>query len=174
MTLRPYKSCDAKTIEKWLQDKDVFLKWGGLLIGEYPINAAMIDSKYRSENGGCEEEDNFYPWVFCDDENRVVGQFIMRYMEGNHKCIRFGWVVVDDTIRGKGYGYQMLQAGLRYAFEFLEADKVTLGVFEQNDPAHNCYKRVGFHDVKVAPGEPWNVIEMEITKEEFRKNRKRM
>ena len=77
--------------------------------------------------------------------------------------------MVDDTIRGKGYGYQMLQAGLRYAFEFLEAYRVTIGVFEQNDPAYNCYKRVGFHDVKVAPGEPWNVIEMEITKEEFRK-----
>lgn len=27
MRLRPYKSCDAKTIEKWINDKGVFQKF---------------------------------------------------------------------------------------------------------------------------------------------------
>ena len=29
LRLRPYKSCDAETIEKWIRDEDVFKKWDG-------------------------------------------------------------------------------------------------------------------------------------------------
>ena len=77
--LRPYKRCDSKIIEKWIQDKDVFMRWGGERFGEFPISAEIIDEKYSLNNGDCAEEDNFYPWVALDDENRVVGHFIMRY-----------------------------------------------------------------------------------------------
>ena len=31
LRLRPYKSCDAKIIEKWIRNKDVFTKWGGTI-----------------------------------------------------------------------------------------------------------------------------------------------
>ena len=162
LRLRPYKSCDAERIAGWLQDEDIFLKWGGKLFGDYPITAQMIDDKYNRQNGGCDEPDNFYPWVALNDDGTVVGHFIMRYLHGDPRCIRFGWVVVDDTIRGKGYGAQMLRAGLRYAFEILGAERVTLGVFEGNERAHKCYRSVGFVDYETRPGDPWNVIEMEI------------
>ena len=162
LRLRPYKSCDAEKIAGWLKDEDIFLKWGGKLFGNYPITAEMVDDKYIKQNGGCTEPDNFYPWVALDDDGAVVGHFIMRYINGDKRCIRFGWVIVDDTIRGKGYGAQMLRAGLRYAFEILGAERVTLGVFEGNERAHKCYRSVGFVDYETRPGDPWNVIEMEI------------
>ena len=127
------KRCDSKIIEKWIQDKDVFMRWGGERFGEFPISAEIIDEKYSLNNGDCAEEDNFYPWVALDDENRVVGHFIMRYLHGDNKLLRFGWVIVDDTRRGKGYGTGMLQKGLQYAFDILGADRVTIGVFENNE-----------------------------------------
>ena len=43
LKLRPYKSCDAQAIEKWIQDKDVFTIWGGERFGDYPITAEIID-----------------------------------------------------------------------------------------------------------------------------------
>ena len=58
LRLRPYKSCDAEIIEKWIRDEDVFLKWGGLLFGEFPISATTIDEKYRLHNGDCKEPFN--------------------------------------------------------------------------------------------------------------------
>ncbi len=164
LRLRPYKSCDAEKISEWVKDRDVFMKWGGLLFGEFPINAGIIDDKYRLQNGGCTESDNFYPWIAFDDENGVVGHFIMRYINGDNRILRFGWVVVDDKIRGKGYGTEMLRLGLKYAFEILNADVVTIGVYENNDRAHNCYKKLGFTDKEIVEKEPWNVIEMEIKK----------
>lgn len=164
--LRQYKSSDAVKIAEWVKDKDAFLKWGGELFGEFPISAETIDEKYRLNNGDCKEPDNFYPWIVFD-ENGVFGHFIMRYLHGDNKILRFGWVVVDDSIRGKGYGTQMLQVGLKYAFEILGVDVVTIGVFENNELAHKCYKKVGFIDKEIVSKQLWNVIEMEIKKEDW-------
>lgn len=163
LRLRPYKSCDAKIIESWIQDEDVFLKWGGDHFGDFPISARIIDDKYRLDNGDCKEEDNFYPWTAVDEEDNVVGHFIMRYLQGNPKLLRFGWVIVDGTIRGKGYGTKMLVLGLKYAFEILGVDKITIGVLENNEIAHQCYKKVGFKDKSVVN----NIIEMEISRYDY-------
>ncbi len=168
LRLRPYKSCDSGIIEKWIQDKDVFMKWGGERFGEFPISARIIDDKYTLNNGDCAEEDNFYPWIAFDEENNVVGHFIMRYLHGNNRLLRFGWVIVDSSQRGKGYGTEMLRIGLKYAFDILGADKVTIGVFESNESAHKCYRKVGFKDVKIVSGEPWNIIEMAIERDSER------
>ena len=167
MRLRPYKCCDAEIIAKWVQNEDVFHKWGGDRFGRYPIDAGMIDEKYSRNNGDCTEPDNFYPWVVVDDDNTVVGHFIMRYTGGDPKQLRFGWVIIDESVRGRGYGKQMLTLGVKYAFEILGAVKITIGVFENNDLAHRCYRKVGFTDSHVMESEPWNVVEMEITKEYY-------
>lgn len=167
LRLRQYKSCDSEKIAEWIKDKNVFLKWGGKLFGDFSIAPKVIDNKYRLNNGDCVEEDNFYPWTAFDDENGVVGHFIMRYINGDNKILRFGWVVVDNTLRGKGYGKQMLSMGLKYAFEILGVDKVTIGVFENNDSAYNCYKAVGFVKTEIVDNEPWKVIEMEINKKDY-------
>ena len=76
-------------------------------------------------------------------------------------------MVVDNTLRGNGYGKKMLKAGLKYAFEILDVDKVTIGVFENNASAYNCYKAIGFVKTEIVEKEPWNVIEMEINKNDY-------
>lgn len=167
LRLRPYKQNDSKTIAEWLKEEDVFLKWGGKLFGDFPISAEIIDEKYRNKNGGCEESDNFYPWVAIDEENNVVGHFIMRYLHGDNRIIRFGWVIVDDKKRGKGYGKQMLQSGLKYAFEIMDAKEINLGVFVNNEPAHHCYKAAGFRDSEIREGNPWQVMEMVMHREDY-------
>ena len=93
--LRPYKSSDSELIAKWVSSEDAFLKWGGLLFGNFPINAEIIDKKYREKNGDCTEPDNFYPWMAMDDEDRVIGHFIMRYIGGDKRVLRFGWVATS-------------------------------------------------------------------------------
>ena len=162
--LRPYKSCDSEVIAEWIKDENVFRKWGGERFGNYPITASTIDEKYRNDNGDCVETDNFFPWTAIDDDGRTVGHFIMRYTDGDNKQLRFGWVIVDDKHRGKGYGKQMLMLWLKYAFDIFKVDRVTIGVFENNESAYMCYKKVGFIEKKIVKGEPWNIKEMEIYK----------
>ena len=87
--IRPYKPCDAAHIVPWLADKTVFQLWGGERFGSYPLTIDKMNRKYQNDNGDCAEEDNFYPFTAFDGET-VVGHFIMRYLGGDRKRLRFG------------------------------------------------------------------------------------
>lgn len=173
--LRPYKKCDAKKIVTWCKDENTYLKWGGDHFGNFPITDNIMNDKYFNHNGDCKEEDNFYPMTAVD-ESGAVGHFIMRYLHGDNRILRFGWVIVDDSKRGMGYGKEMLSLGLKYAFEILNVSKVTIGVFENNISAFGCYKKVGFRKIEMEEeefamihGQKWNIIELEITEEDYYK-----
>lgn len=168
MRLRPYKKCDAKTIVTWCKDEISFRKWSSDRWDSFPLTEADMNKKYVDHNGDCIEEDNFFPMT-AFDESGVVGHLIMRFTDEKKTILRFGFVIVDDSKRGMGYGKEMLQLALQYAFEILKAEKVTLGVFDNNMPAYFCYKSVGFTDVKMEKaeacelcGETWNILELEL------------
>lgn len=171
--LRPYKKEDAKTIISWCEDETVFRKWTSNRYNTYPITEKDINHKYLDCNGDCTEYDNFYPMIACD-ESGIVGHFTIRYVGGNHKILRVGFVIVDSKKRGHGYGKKMIQLALDYAFRIGGAEQVTLGVFENNKPAYCCYKAAGFHDVQMKQekicelfGEKWRIFELAINKNDY-------
>ena len=65
----------------------------------------------------------------------------------------------------------MLELAIRYAFDILRVEKITLGVFENNEPAYRCYRAAGFQDVPgderacyMIENEAWSCREMELTR----------
>lgn len=170
LKLRPYKPQDAEIITSWIKDERALRLWSADRFGEYPVTASDMNYKYLECNGDCEEPDNFYPLTAVSKEG-IVGHLILRYMDKEQKTIRIGFVIVDDTRRGCGYGKRMIQMAIRYAFDMLQAEKVTLGVFENNPSAYYCYKAAGFKEIEMEKkiilellGEQWNCIEMEVTR----------
>ena len=168
LRLRPYKPCDAKKIVTWCKDEFVFRQWGADRWESYPLTPEAMNKKYIEYNGDCVEEDNFYPMTLVDG-TEVVGHLILRFTDKEQQTIRFGFVIVDEERRGKGYGKQMLLLAKKYAFEILKANKITLGVFENNPAAYYCYKAVGFNAIQAEEeiyydvlGEKWRCIEMEV------------
>ena len=134
LRLRLYKPSDAETILKWIKDEDAFRKWSTDRYDHYPITAADMNHKYIDCNGDCAEPDNFYPMT-AFDESGIVGHLILRYTDKENDVLRIGFVFVDDSKRGMGYGKQMIQLALRFAFDVMKAKKVTLGVLENNPGA---------------------------------------
>lgn len=174
--LRPYKPCDADEIVSWIKDDSTYMQWSGGRFGSFPITADDIDFKYQ-KNGGCSESDNFYPFT-AFDENGLVGHLIMRYLNGDNKILRFGWVIVNDAKRGQGFGKQILELALKFAFEILKVEKVTIRVHEDNLLAYHCYKTVGFAEDTTANveydevhGRKVRLIELKISATEFSKNK---
>lgn len=170
LRLRQYKPCDADCIASWIRDEETFRKWSAGRFGDFPITGADINGKYIGHNGDCIEHDNFYPMT-AFDESGAKGHLILRYTDAEKKVIRFGFVIVADSKRGKGYGTQMLALAQKYAFEIFGAEKITLGVFADNTPAYHCYKAAGFRETGEElscelPGGR-RIVEMEITKEEW-------
>ena len=157
LRLRPYKPCDAEKIVAWCRNEDTFHKWGGDHFGAYPIHAEIMNHVYYEKNGNCMEKDNFYPMT-AFDEDGICGHFIMRYIHGDNRVIRFGWVIIAPERRGKGYGKEMLSMGIQLAREIYRADKLSIGVFVDNDSARHCYASVGFRETETVNG----IIEMEL------------
>ncbi|MEE0967555.1 MAG: GNAT family protein [Bacilli bacterium] len=166
LRLRPYKKCDAKRIVSWIKDEISFRKWCADRYNKYPINENDINSYYST----MEDLDTFFPMT-AFDETGIVGHLIMRFIDENKKILRFGFIIVDDKKRGQGYGKEMLQLSIKYAFEILKIQKITLGVFDNNKSAYYCYKAIGFQDVKLEDNEyyhilneDWKCLELEIRK----------
>lgn len=164
LRLRPYKSCDAKYIVSWIKDEISFRKWCADRYEHYPITGEDMNQYYESF-----KEDDILYQMTAFDETGIVGHLTMRFTDENKQILRFGFVIVDDHKRRKGYGKEMLSLALKYAFEILKVQKVTLGVFENNLPAIYCYQSVGFCQVPTMEtesypilGEYWDCIEMEI------------
>ena len=113
-----------------------------------------------------------FPFTAIDDEGKVVGHIMLRYPDSSKTVIRFGFVIVDDNLRGKGYGKQMLQLAIEKAKNEFGAKMITLGVFDNNPSAFHCYESVGFKvigtDSYLIDGEEWTGKEMEIKIEKMK------
>ncbi len=108
-------------------------------------------------------------YVATENNGRPVGFFCYSVNpEDNLGFLKF--IVVDGTKRGKGYGKEMLNLALRYAFEITGADAVQLNVFDENPSAKQCYEKVGFVQKKteqnalVYKGELWSRCRMVVSK----------
>ncbi|MBO5452269.1 MAG: GNAT family N-acetyltransferase [Lachnospiraceae bacterium] len=162
LRVRPYRKDDAKTIVTWCKDEETFYKWTAGIMGKYPLTIQRLEEA----TCGRIDNDRYFPFVAVDDEH-VVGFFILRHPGEVNDELRFGFVIVDPQIRGKGYGKKMLQLGLKFAFEVYGVTKVSLGVFENNPNAYHCYHAVGFRETgeeewyEMGDGK-WKCIEMEI------------
>lgn len=163
LRLRPYKACDAQTITKWFQDEYAFRQWSADRYGNYPITPEDMNAYYDGDR----ENERIWGMTMFDDSG-IVGHFTMRYPDDcSFEEIRLGFVIIDDKKRGRGYGKEMLSLAIRYAFDFVKVRKISLGVFENNTAAINCYRSCGFQEVKLETtesyccmDESWNCMEM--------------
>lgn len=166
--LRPYKPCDAGKVVSWIIDEKAFYQWSAGRMGTYPLTEARLNDHYAAE-----AENPRYWTMTAYDDGGAVGQLIMRLPDPASRMMRFGFIMVDSSKRGKGYGKKMLRLAADYAFTFTEAETITLGVFANNPAARYCYEAVGFEHrpeldtIYPINGEEWLCLEMELTRERF-------
>ena len=126
MTLRPFSINDAETILSWCKDKHAFRLWSADRYKDFPAKPEEMKKQYEGEN--------MYPLTAVVGET-IVGHILLRFPSEDKSVIRFGFVIVDDSKRGEGYGKQMLRLAIDYAQQELGAQKITLGVFCDNQSA---------------------------------------
>ena len=140
--LRPYKPSDAHKVLQWWDgtDEEAFVMWSNGAF-TYPLTIEQLDQFFEQ---WCLKEENGWLMTALNEEGTPVGQFIMRLVDFEKNSVRLGYIVVDPTARGKGYGKKMMVKALQYAFDVLGMERVSLGVFENNPQAKACYETVGF------------------------------
>lgn len=162
LRLRPFRRNDAKDIVTWTSEPEEFYKWSAGILGEYPVT----EERMLEATSGRDFNEGYFPFV-AFDEDGLVGFFTLRVPGDDNRTLRFGYVILAPSKRGRGYGKEMLSLGLKFAFDVYGADTVSLGVFDNNAQAYNCYSGLGFcengtrieYDIY---GNNWVDIEMEI------------
>ena len=157
MTLRPFLSDDAATILSWCKDKHAFRLWSADRYKDFPAKPEEMIEQYNGNN--------MYPLTAVVGKE-IIGHILLRFPSEDKSVIRFGFVIVDDSKRSKGYGKQLLRLAIDYAKQKLGARNITLGVFDNNPSAIHCYESVGFvvtgTDTYAIDGEEWTEKEMEL------------
>ena len=163
MVLRDFRQEDAPIIAGWLKSEEELYKWSADRFNKYPLSGDDINENYAPQIG----TGRFIPLTALDDNGEVIGHFIIRYPRvDDDSSVRFGFVILDPSFRGKGYGKEMLRLGVEYVREHLSVSRIDLGVFENNSGARHCYEAVGFREYGrrecEMPIGSWNCIDMEL------------
>lgn len=138
MRIRPYLNKDFETISKWITDERSHALWCANLI-PYPLEKSSFDSLLLEIENRFQDS----PFVATTDDGKVVGFFCFSVnLDTNEGMLKF--VVIDNAIRNKGYGNEMIKLAVKYAFEIEKADAVQLNVFSENPGAMKCYQKAGF------------------------------
>lgn len=158
--LRPLKRRDCESIVLWLQEERQFSMWS-MGTFHYPLTIAQLED-YMVQ---VEREEDAWSMAALDKEGRLVGHFAVRKANYQENCAYLGFIVVDPEQRGKGFGKEMVTMAVRYAFEVMKVNKVTLNVIEENRAALACYLSIGFQvkeriEQKNLGGESWTLCRM--------------
>lgn len=171
LRIRPYKPGDASVISRWILSEKSFYQWSADRLNNYPPTADKLNAYYNS----FADDDRFFQLTAIDEHFNPVAHMMMRYTTEDITKLRFGFIVVSDEYRGRGYGRKFLSLALEYAFDILKAEEVSLGVFANNPAARKCYAAVGFTEsTDVKPvlysinGEKWECIELTYRVDKWR------
>ena len=162
LTLRPYQPSDATVITSWLKSEYLMRQWCADRYERYPVTPEDMNRYYERYIDG--QHSRALTMV---DGSDIVGYITLRIPADDPAEQRLGFVIVDDSKRGRGLGKALVSMAVRYAFEMLRAMKVSLSVFENNTSAIHCYEAAGFHRIPLLEtesykclDETWNCIEM--------------
>lgn len=167
MEFRNFKKQDANEILKWTKNEREFRLWSAYRWKNYPITPEDIYNTYKE----CMETSTFCPMSLVED-GKIVGHIVVRIPGEDKTKIRLGFVIVDNSIRGKGYGKKLMMEAIKYAKEKLNAKEITLGVITFNTRAVKCYESVGFKTTQINKDflqfqdEHWDCAEMSLIIEE--------
>ena len=85
-------------------------------------------------------------FTICLKENdAAIGRIYISSINDHYDSLDISRIyIANPETRGKGYGEEALRLALKWAFEEMNVERVTLDHFSDNVIANSLYKKVGF------------------------------
>jgi RimJ/RimL family protein N-acetyltransferase len=162
--LKLYSPSDFEVLAKWITGPEMLFQFSGTTFS-YPITEAQIAS-YQSEN-----PDRRFYLGYQEGKPVFFGEIIPQNGQGP----RLGRLLVGEPAnRGKGIGMLFTRLLIGECRRIFNAATVELYVWENNEAAINCYKKVGFAFVLEEPfkmvhdGVEYKLLKMRIDSKDDR------
>lgn len=106
-------------------------------------------------------------------EEKLIGSISIMEINYTHRIGTLGIFIGDPEYRSKGYGAEAINLILEFAFRYMNLKNINLSVYDYNERAIKCYKKVGFKEYGrrrksiFMNGKYYDRIFMDILDEEF-------
>jgi RimJ/RimL family protein N-acetyltransferase len=168
--LQYFTEDDFDLLIDWIDSPEFLLQWGGPNF-HFPLNHSQLNQYLINSN--TQDSNQFIFKVIYKESSEIIGHISLGQIDKKNESARIGKVLVGKAIRGKGIGFEMVVMVLKIAFEDLNLNRVSLGVFDFNLGAIKCYEKAGFtregllRQSRKINNEYWNLCEMSILKSEW-------
>jgi len=170
--LEPFESSDFQQLIDWIDNEELLIQWSGSLFS-FPLTTKSLDWYLRDSNI-INESDAFIYKAVDTDTGEAVGHISLGGLSWKNRSSRISRVFVSNIAKKRGICQQMTRAVLKIGFEELGLHRISLGVYENNKSALNCYLKSGFNIEGVSRDVLWynqeylSLVEMAILENEWR------
>ncbi len=168
LELRPFSENSCEQLISWIPDARFLLQWGGPKF-RWPLDKEQLMAiQAETQN---HPSSSFMFDAFDVTQGLNIGHIELMRVNAENRSAHIGRVIIDPTLRGKGFGSQLMEIICAFAFEKLALSRLTLGVFDFNQAAIDCYRQTGFiiTETKMAfreyGKEHWDLVMMELSRE---------
>jgi len=137
LTLKEPSQKDYEALRKVKPSDEFYLMVGNDPADSVFSNNEKFDKSFHESLG----KENY--WYVYKDDN-IIGVAFLHSLDVDDKRARYAVAIYNAENWNKGYGHEITQCVLNYAFHSLMLHKVDLRVLEYNKRAIASYKNSGF------------------------------
>ena len=160
----------SKAFPRWNRNSEYFRL---LNSSGHPMQSAKAALKWMEEEVGELSPASYFFSIRTLAEDKLIGELGLDIVNWPGRDAFVGLGIGETEYWSKGYGTDVMNILLRFAFNEVNLRRVTLNVFEYNPRAIRSYEKVGFrHEgrsrkVLNKEGKRWDVLYMGILREEW-------
>ena len=115
--------------------------------------------------------------IILQENDELIGNCGIMHVDAIDGKATLGIFIGEEEYRGKGLGAEIIDLLLDFGFNQLRLHNINLEVFDFNERAIACYKKVGFkeygrrHECYFLDGKWHDEIEMEVLEDDYRNTR---
>ncbi len=142
IVLKQFERADFNTLMSWIDSPEYLIQWCGRTF-KYPLDEPQLE-KYL--NGALKTPPIRKIFKAVDSQTgEHVGNITLERIDIENKSAAITCVIVGNiNYRGKGICEIMVGNVVETAWDELGLTKLTLNVFDYNNPAIKCYLKSGF------------------------------
>lgn len=160
----------SKAFPRWNRNSEYFRL---LNSSGQPLQSSKAALKWMEEEVGELSPGGYFFGIRTLADDKLIGELALDVVNWPGRDAFVGLGIGETDYWNKGYGTDVMNVLLRFAFTDVNLRRVTLSVFEYNPRAVRSYEKAGFHHegrtrkVLNKEGKRWDVLYMGILREEW-------